>query len=335
MSRQAVLELQRHVVRQLMIDAMFFDHLTAMHARHLLALLLGCLVFTADVGRAIAGECDDDLWMVSTRRLPGICGLPDHADLDVERRIAGRWERADVADLLDAPGQPLVFFIHGNRYESSEAKSQGMSIARQLAAVSPAVPPRMVVFSWPSQQQGRLIASSRENYRRSSADGHYLAWLLGRVSPEQPVAIIGYSLGAVVAAEALSDLAAVPASDAAGGWGSRPGRTHLVLVAPAMRADALAPRGQFGAATSGINRLTLVLNSRDLALRMFPHLDRESNTSALGTVGMSRRWVPAHVEFSATDAAPVVGARHALPEYFQSASLMRRIATGAVAGLAD
>ncbi|MFM8734765.1 MAG: alpha/beta fold hydrolase [Pirellulales bacterium] len=305
-----------------------------MPSRHLLALL-GCLALAANVGRVIAGGCDDDVWSVSTRRLPGICGLPDHADVEVERRVAGRWQPADVADLLSEPGRPFVVFIHGNRYESSEAKSQGVSIARQIAAASTAVSPRTVIFSWPSQQRGRLIASSRENYRRSSADGHYLAWLLGRVSPEQPVAIIGYSLGAVVAAEALSDLVAAPAESPVAGWASRPGRTHLVLVVPAMRADALAPRGQFGGATIGINRLTLVTNSRDLALRMFPHLDRESNSDALGVVGMSRRVVPAHVEFSAADAAPVVGPRHALPEYFRSASLMRRIAAGAVAGLGD
>lgn len=334
MSWQAVLELQRSFGRQLMIDHMPRIDATAMFSRHL-PTLLGCLLLIGGFGRAHAADCDDDVWMVSTRRLPGICGMPDHANLDVERRIDGRWHRADVADLLDAPGQPLVFFIHGNRYESSEAKSQGLSVARQVAASADGVTPRTVVFSWPSQQQGRLIASSRENYRRSSADGHYLAWLLGRVSPEQPVAIIGYSLGAVVAAEAISDLVAAPAEAAAGGWAGRTGRTHLVLVAPAMRADALAPRGQFGNVTGGINRLTLVVNSRDLALRMFPHLDRETNTDALGVVGMSRRWVPAHVEFSATDAAPVVGARHALPEYFRSASLMRRISSGAVAGLGD
>jgi esterase/lipase superfamily enzyme len=290
---------------------------------------------SAVVGLAVvasAGCPTGDVWTVSTRRLPGVCGLPTHVEYDVERRIAGRWERADVAELLADSSLPLVVFIHGNRYEASEAKSQGVVVARQLEATCP-TPVRTVVFSWPSQQRGRLIESSRDNYRRASADGHYLAWLLGRVPSSQPVAIIGYSLGGLIAAEALNDLVTRPEASTEGPWATRTGRTHLVLVAPAMRCDALAPRGAYAAATGGIRRLTLVINSRDLALRMFPHLDRQSDADALGVAGMSRRWLPAHVEFAATDAAAVVGLRHALPEYLESPGLMRRIASGAVAGL--
>jgi len=276
---------------------------------------------------------DPDVWSVSTRCLPRICHPVTDADFLVERRnTPGCWSRAAIEELA-ATDRPLVFFIHGNRYDSAEAKSQGVSIARRLATTCPA-PVRTVVFSWPSQQRGRLVESSRESYRRASADGHYLAWLLGRVPSSQPVALIGYSLGALIAAEALDDLATAPEATAGTPWTSREGRTHLVLVAPAMRCDALAPRGAYGSATSGVQRLTLVINSRDIALRMFPHLDKQTNLEALGVAGMSRRWVPAGVEFTATDAAPVVGLRHALPEYLQSPSLMRRIASGAVAGLA-
>jgi esterase/lipase superfamily enzyme len=296
------------------------------------AALAAALVACGLAARAGAECPEGDVWAVSTRRLPGVCGLPTHVEYDVERRIAGRWERADVAELLADPARPLVFFIHGNRYEASEAKSQGVMMARQLEATCP-TPVRTVVFSWPSQQRGRLIESSRDNYRRASADGHYLAWLLGRVSPAQPVALIGYSLGGLIATEALNDLVTRPDASPEGPWATRSGRTHLVLVAPAMRCDALAPRGAYAAASSGIRRLTLVINSRDLALRMFPHLDRQSDADALGVAGMSRRWLPADVEFTATDAAAVVGVRHRLPEYLQSPPLMRRIATGAVAGL--
>lgn len=282
---------------------------------------------------AVSTPCSaGDVWMVSTRRLPGICRLPGQVEFDVERRVAGRWERADLADLLDDPSRPLAIFIHGNRYESAEAKEQGVTLARGLDAAALA-PVRTVVFSWPSQQRGRLIESSRDNYRRATADGHYLAWLLGRVPPSQPVALIGYSLGGLIATEALNDLVTVPEAAAESPWTAREGRTHLVLVAPAMRCDSLAPRGAYAAATSAVHRLTLVINSRDLALRMFPHLDRETGSQALGVVGMSRRWVPAGIEYTATDAAPVVGVRHALPEYMRSPSLLRRIAAGAVADL--
>ena len=308
-----------------------------------LARLCGCLavaVAAACGPHANAADpgacCPEDVWLVSTRRLPGICRMPASADFHVEQRIAGRWERADVAGLFADPARPLVVFIHGNRYEPHDAKAQGVMVARQLARICPeAAAARLVVFSWPSEQQGRIIPSSRDNFRRSYADGHYLARLLGQADPAQPVAIIGYSFGATIAVGAIEDL--VHAGDGAAHgiapWVGRPGRSHLVLVVPAVRFDALAPRGPFAAAASGIDRLTLVMNSRDLALRLFPHLDRDERTDALGVVGMPRRWLPGGVEFTATDAAPVVGKRHSFPSYLEAPSLARRIATGAVAGL--
>lgn len=312
------------------------------------AAITGLLLAVATIWPAVAAAVpartspeavcgDTDVWLVSTRRLPGICALPGRAQFDVERRMAGRWERADLAGLLDDPTRPLVIFVHGNRYEPHDAKAQGMTIARQMASVCPGTAARTVIFSWPSQQRGHIIQSSRETYRRSTADGHYLAWMLGQVDPAQPVAIVGYSFGATIAIGAIEDLmqAGSRPSQGIAPWAGRPGRSHLVLVAPAVRSDALAPRGPYAPAVAGINRLTLVINSRDVALRLFPHLDRAGGADALGTVGMPRRWLPGSVEFTATDAASVVGKRHALPLYLESPSLAWRIATGAVTGLTD
>jgi hypothetical protein len=39
------------------------------------------------------------------------------------------------------------------------------------------------------------------------------------------------------------------------------------------------------------------------------------------------------VEFAATDAADIIGRKHAFPLYLESATLARRIGAGAVAGL--
>ncbi|MEX0670824.1 MAG: alpha/beta hydrolase [Pirellulales bacterium] len=307
-----------------------------------LAALAGlCAVFSASVrAEAIAEDfpavtCPDgDVWLVSTRRLPGICRLPAQAALDVEQRCGSRWERSDLVNLLDDPSRPLVIFIHGNRYEPHDAKSQGSTVARQVAGICPAGGrARTVVFSWPSAQQGRLIPSSRENYRRSSTDAHYLAWLLGQLDPAQPVAVIGYSLGAKIAVGAIEDLVEAGHATGRSPWAERTGRSHLVLVAPAVPSDTFSPRGASAPAIAGIDRLTLVINSRDLALRMFPHLDRLEGADALGTVGMPRRWLPEGVEFTATDAASIVGKRHAFPLYLESPALVRRIASGAISGL--
>ncbi len=278
-----------------------------------------------------------DLWVVSTRRLPGICRPPACADLAVERladaACGGRWERSELEDLLADPGQPLVIFVHGNRYEPADAKAQGMRLARRIAAHTPGVTTsRVVVFSWPSQQQGLLLKDGRRKFERAYADGHYLGWLLGRLEPERPVALVGYSFGALVAAEALDDVS--KASPAGVAWTERPGRTNLVFVAPAVRQDALAPRGLYRGAIEGVDRFTLLVNSRDEALRFFPLLEPAVRKDALGYVGMPAGWLPPGIEFAASDAAAIVGRVHSMRRYLESRSLADRIAAGALAGLA-
>ena len=281
--------------------------------------------------------CEPDVWLVSTRRLPAICALPTAPALHVERRSAGCWESSDMAELLGDDARPLLIFIHGNRYDAGSAKSQGVLLARHMAACCPEGPaPRTLIFSWPSEQQGILLKDGRAKYERAFVDAHYLAWLIGQVSPERPLAVVAYSFGALIAAEATEDL--VEANRCGRPdiqpWSARPGRTHFVFVAPAVRCDALAPRGPYRELLEGLERLTLVINSRDDALKFFPLLDRDQRADALGYVGMPRRWMADGIDFSATDAAGIVGKTHGLPLYLASPTLTRRIARGALEGLA-
>jgi esterase/lipase superfamily enzyme len=278
-----------------------------------------------------------DLWVASTRRLPEVCAAPSQANLAVERLVGQPgsrcWERADLAGLFADPTRPLVIFVHGNRYESADAKEQGLRLARRLADYGPeGRNPRVVIFSWPSQKQGLLLKDGRRKYERAYADGHYLAWLLGQLPPEQPVALVGYSFGALVAAEALEDLARGSAGIP---WAQRTGRTHLVFVAPALRYDAFAPRGPFRSVLAGVDRFTLLVNSQDEALRFFPLLEPAVRVDALGYVGMRRDWLPAELEYAASDAAGIVGKLHTMRRYLDSRPLAERIATGALVGLAD
>ncbi len=274
-----------------------------------------------------------DIWVVSTRCLPGICSLPENVDFGVERLVGapgcGRWEQAELSDLVGEPSRPLVIFAHGNRYTAADAKAQGIALARRMVAQDGGSH-RFVIFSWPSEQQGILLKDARRKYDRAHADGHYLAWLLCQVAPEQPIAIVGYSLGALVASQAFEDLSQATPSGVR--WAERPGRTNLVFVTPAIRCDALSPRGPFRSALDGVDRLTLLINSRDEALKFFPHVD---NADAMGYVGMSRRWLPVGIEYASNDAANVVGKQHTMWRYLRSPSLADRIAIGAVAGLAE
>jgi esterase/lipase superfamily enzyme len=289
-----------------------------------------------------ASNGDDDVWVVSTRRLPDISRLPSHVTFDVERLVpdaaCSRWIRSDLPSLMDDPQRPLLIFIHGNRYDSADAKSQGLLLARRLAACHPNAPAaRTVIFSWPSSREGHLLRDSRAKYERSMTEGHYLAWLLGQVEPTRPVAIVAYSYGGLIALEALDHLVGAQRSgrDSLQPWIDRPARMHLVLVASAVRQDALAPCGEYRKVLRCIDRLTLLNNTRDQALRFFEFVDPDLGTEALGHENMPARWMPPEVEFVQVDAAPIVGKSHRFPPYLDSPSLRKRLASGALDGLTD
>ena len=296
----------------------------------------------AAVATERALSSDDDVWVVSTRRLPDISRLPSNVTFDVERLVpdgaCSRWMRSDLPSLLDDPQRPLMIFIHGNRYDSADAKSQGLLLARRLAACHPNAPAaRTVIFSWPSSREGHLLRDSRAKYERSMTEGHYLAWLLGQVEPTRPVAIVAYSYGGLIALEALDHLVGAQRSGRANlqPWSDRPARMHLVLVASAVRQDALAPCGEYRKVLRCIDRLTLLNNTRDQALRFFEFVDPDLGTEALGHENMPARWMPPEVEFVQVDAAPIVGKSHRFPPYLDSPSLRKRLASGALDGLTD
>ena len=278
-----------------------------------------------------------DVWSVITRGLPAIGRMPDDARIGVERLDdRGCWRRSELDRLLENPGQPLLVFIHGNRYDHASAREQGLLLSARTRALCPeAADARTVIFSWPSDQQGILLRDSRAKYERAVTEGHYLAWLLSKVEPDRPVAIVGYSYGSLIALEALEDLvhAQWTGRDDVQPWIDRTAPLHLVLVAAAVRHDALAPRGPFRETLPCVDRLTVLYNSSDVALSFFEYVDRSLRTEALGHEGMPPSWVPCGIGFSQVDAARVVGRGHRFKSYLASPDLMRRICSGAGEGL--
>jgi hypothetical protein len=296
-----------------------------------------------------AGNCSEpDVWVVSTRGLPATCRVPVAPHLGIQRFVdrsgcqagCGRWVRSDLASLLGPDEQglvkPIVVFIHGNRYQHAEAAQQGLLLARHCAAACPTLGPvRTVIYSWPSEKDGLLLKDGRAKYDRTYTEGRYLAWLLGQIDPCRPVGIVGYSFGALITAEALEDLVA---AEEAGRrdlqpWRHRPARTNLMLIAPALRCDAFAPRGPYRHTLDCVDRVSLIINPRDKALGFFPLLDRHVSIEALGHTGMPRRWMPEHVEYSAVNAANIIGKKHGLLLYLASPTLSKRLCAGATSGL--
>jgi len=79
-----------------------------------------------------------DVWLLNTRRLPGICRLPETVAPGVEQfdSSSQHWLPADLGGIV-AGTQPLVIFIHGNRYDPCSAKRQGLQLARRCAGTPP------------------------------------------------------------------------------------------------------------------------------------------------------------------------------------------------------
>lgn len=316
---------------------------TVMHATTLsIVMLATILLMSFSTVAEAAPDTSSDVWVVSTRCLGGTCHVPETPRFSVEQCVlanGGRcsWQRAELSDMLAEPARPLVIFIHGNRYDTGSAKQQGLALSRRLARFSPtAAPARTVIFSWPSERQGCLLHDGRAKYQRCYTDGHYLAALLAKVDPEQPVAIVGYSFGALISLKAFDELCGPAGEQLPCGGNSltcRPGVLNMVLVAPAVRSDALAPRGPYRDALACLDRLTVIINSRDEALRFFPLLDPRVDVPALGYVGMPGSWAAADTTFRMRDATSIVGRQHSLLRYLESATLSAIIATGAVAGL--
>lgn len=288
-------------------------------------------------GAGGCGACTAlDVWAVSTRAGGDPCGR-------IERFEPGRgWRRADAAALFDDGGGPMVLLVHGNRYEHADALEQAVMLARRLAtcgaggaACGGGRPPRVVAYSWPSDKQGILLKDSRRKYERARCEAERFARFLGRIEPERPVGILGYSYGALVALAGIEKLVDLEASaPGAVPWSARPAPVHLVLVAAAVRCDAIAPRGPYRAAAETIDRIVLLNNSSDTALRFFPWVDRGLEADALGRVGMPSRWTPPGSELRQYDAAAAVGSSHRFLLYLEAAGVSRRMCDGLLDGLA-
>lgn len=118
--------------------------------------------------------------------------------------------------------------------------------------------------------------------------GHYLAWLIDQFPPEQPVCIVGHSLGCRVAACALhllSDGDATPSRPSSPHSDDRP--INAVFVAAAIDHDWMCPGERYGEAANGAREILVLTNSKDCCLKWYPFLKRPRNAS-LGYAGVTQ-----------------------------------------------
>jgi hypothetical protein len=299
-----------------------------------LALALTLLVAptrAADAGSTVLRggvRLDDEIEVVNTR---SICGGGNaelmRKGLKFEtyavRDEAGdrHWQPSDLDSFLAFdPSVPTIIFIHGNQITPGDAKSEGLMMYRRVISHGCDAPRiRFVTFSWPSSKVGGLLYDVREKAARTEPAGWHLAWLLDQMQPETQISLVGFSFGARIATGALHLLAG----------GSLGGslvltehvhphrdRMNVILIAAASHSYWLAEGQHHGLAMTQVNRMLLINNCEDRAMRYYDLLTPgRGGPQALGLRGPTRINHEYAEKISNRDVSQYVGPVHQFESY--------------------
>ncbi len=276
----------------------------------------------ADADTAVA---EDSIWLLNTRHLTTrVCSANlQQPEFEVMRLDAcGRGTAASLDEYLRGdPSELHVIYIHGNRMDPSTTIQRGLMIHRQTMRHRDLATPtiRWLVWSWPSEQEGILLADVSEKAQRTDSQGLYLAWLLRElIDRGHRPRLIGFSFGGRVATGALHAL----------GGGSLGGRelpghhiegahASVGLLAPALGEGWLCSYGYHGHATRNMFELTVLYNRRDAVLKRYPFLDPGSQALGYrGPRGFGPRYDGSKLPVYARNCSGTVGRKHVEVEYY-------------------
>lgn len=232
----------------------------------------------------------DSVWEVSSRHLSGACqiGIPLRISKVVNCSFQPSSLEEFIADPVALNAPQTVIYVHGNWMEWQNARERGMYVY-QLLSSQTARPIRLILFSWPSEREGRIAPDVREKAALANVESYYLADFLKHVPNDQPIGMMGFSFGGAVICGALHML----------GGGSLDCRSlpqpivahqnvRVSMVAPAFDRDLLVPGGKYELALDQIDRLVNLYNSSDPVLKRFRFIDRGSHEAA-GFLGINSR----------------------------------------------
>ncbi len=270
----------------------------------------------------------DRFWLINTRSMSSNTfnmnlNQPNFRIERLDR--CGNRRPSSLDDYISSmdPTRPRIIYVHGHRREAPVAITQGMYIYQQVARHRvDGQPFDWVIWSWPSEGQSILMSDVREKAMRTNAQGLYVAWLLREHHQHsQPTGLIGFSFGARVVSGALHALAG-------GSLGSRtigePAITganiDVGFLAPALDNRWMAANGYHRLATQNLNRLLLLYNDRDFALKYFRLISQDPRSEALGHTG-PRCFAPRHdgtpLQIRSLNCANTVGNHHSEKTYYE------------------
>lgn len=289
-------------------------------------------------------------WLVRTYGLgdPG-AHVADLQQLDVQSLAGDQWRLSSATELAESTRErTTVIYIHGNRGSDGEAIERGMRIGAILAARDGCPPLQMVIWSWPSAKVQRGRRDFLIKAERADTEAWYLSALLDQLPVGVDVGLIGYSYGARVVTGALhwvsggefegrtlsgldGNSLGLPADrlleQPPGSLTERHrGRYRVALLAPAIHHDWLATHGCHRDAFQSTDRMLLLFNTCDPALRWYRFAFRCEKPEAVGRWGLPANWIgPWEDRLEQWDVAPVVGKTHDEDAYLGASWITGRI----------
>ncbi|MFI4876665.1 MAG: hypothetical protein ACIALR_15045 [Blastopirellula sp. JB062] len=266
----------------------------------------------------------DEIYIVSTRCLPGGCGyqLPVE-QMSVERYdgqlgwVESSWEEATAGDQFDCTS----VFVHGNWMNAWWAKRRGWAMYHEMTRGWNAERRlRYVIWSWPTQPDSKSLASIRRNAARADSEAYYLAWFLSQLPPDEKTSLSAFSLGARVVSGALT----LQAGGAINGRmlaNRTSGDYRVVFFAAATTSSAFSNCRRSGVAMSRIERLVNFYNSADPVLKRYWLLAGRGN-KAMGYAGASGLNHEAWGKVQQYDGARIMGRDHDWDKYACNAWIM-------------
>lgn len=233
---------------------------------------------------------DDSIYLVNTRCLACPCGKVVPL-LPVQRYDddTGTWQSSSVEELRDDcdDGGNMSIHVHGNRIDGPEAIARGWAVYHEWVSRDPGAEPLVfVIWSWPSSQIKGQLKDVRTKAARTEAESFFLAHLLAEMPAATRVSLSGHSFGARI----ICGAAHLLTGDSL--WGYRldrpvqePRRLRAILTAAAMHNYWLSEGCHHGEALTQFERILVLYNSSDPALRFYRHIEKRSRPAALGYTG--------------------------------------------------
>jgi hypothetical protein len=280
----------------------------------------------------------DTIWLISTRQSrcsqtapAGAAGLRYYRFESPNGTGPARWQSADGAAFLNdrQPGGMTLFFVHGNRVRSCEAYRRGLAFYHALVRhAQDDRPLHFVTWSWPTARLPGLARDVRVKAHRTTRAGWQLAWLVDQMDVESSIGMVGFSFGARVITGALHVLGGGQLDRTS--WPVRPptdrGRIRTVLMTAALDDDWLLPGHYHGLALSQVERMLLLNNSCDPAMRWYHMIDRCRRPTALGRWGIPSSWLLGAdaPRIDQWDVGSQIGQVHSFQSYLGCPHLMRQ-----------